>query len=53
MKSLVRQWRALSVHDRYALVMLGIMFVIPGIALLVAMITVIIGTFTGLVTWRF
>lgn len=28
------QWRDLSVHDRYAIAMFGVLYVIPGLALL-------------------
>lgn len=34
--SLRAQWRALSVHDRYAVAMFTVLFVVPGVALLCA-----------------
>lgn len=34
MSSLRAQWRALSVHDRYAVAMFTVLFILPGVTLL-------------------
>lgn len=51
MASLRQQWRALSVHERYQVAMFVALVGIPGLALAVTIVVILVGTFMGFVTW--